>query len=137
MLIPNQMAYDESHHKQSFQKMDSTLFIKLMCGYTSSILCKIFFVIICLTPTWNASCKKTARDYFLNLVVTKNFFIYASSVIFQQGVDMVQITLEKVLGKTFVFCPNVTGCEIIEFLLSKYVSFCGKYFTETSTHTIN
>ena len=38
---------------------------KLICGYTSSIVCKINFGFICLTLTWNASCKKSKQNTFI------------------------------------------------------------------------
>ena len=34
-----------------------------MCGYTSSIVCKIYFDIICLALTLNASIKKTSTRF--------------------------------------------------------------------------
>ena len=55
MFIPNQMKYDESHCKWSFWTIDSHLFIKLICGFISSISCKIDFWLLFLTLTWHAS----------------------------------------------------------------------------------
>ena len=37
---------------------------KLLCRYTSGILCKINFVIICLAPKWNAWCKNICKEIF-------------------------------------------------------------------------
>ena len=48
----------------SFLKNYIPLFIKLICGYTYSILCKIDFWILRLTPTRNSSCKKFTTKSF-------------------------------------------------------------------------
>ena len=37
MLVPKQMGYDKPHHNR-FWIIDSLLFIKLICGYTTSIV---------------------------------------------------------------------------------------------------
>ena len=53
----DQMDYDNSYCIQSFWTIEIPIFIKLIRGYTSSIVCKIIFGIICLTPTVNKLCK--------------------------------------------------------------------------------
>ena len=45
----------------SFRIIGSTLFIKLIRGYTSSIVCEINFGIIFLTPIWNAPPRKYSQ----------------------------------------------------------------------------
>ena len=61
-IEPNYVWCITSH--MIFLKNYSPLFIKLIFGYTYSILCKIDFWIICLTPTQNASCKKITTKSF-------------------------------------------------------------------------
>ena len=45
-----------------------------MCGYKSSILCKIDFGLLCLTPTWGLFCKRNVqgKTFIKILAVTKN-----------------------------------------------------------------
>ena len=64
MLIPNQISYDESHPTWFFWKIGSPLIIKLICRYTPSILFKINFLILWLTPTCNALCKEFSTKHF-------------------------------------------------------------------------
>ena len=59
---PNDVRRVATH--THFLKFYSHLFLKLICGCTSSILCKTNFGLIWLTPTWNVSCKKCAMKYF-------------------------------------------------------------------------
>ena len=60
LLIPNEMTFDELHRTLSFWKIDSTLFIKSGCQYTSSFLRNIIFRFLCLALTrnklWNKKC---------------------------------------------------------------------------------
>ena len=56
--------YDESQLTCSYWTIDIPSFIKFICGYTSSIVFNISLGVICLTPTWNASCKKITTKYF-------------------------------------------------------------------------
>ena len=60
-----------------FLKIDSPLFIKILVGYTFSIVCKIEFWIFLLTPTSNASgLKKSQQHSFIkNMVGTDNYYI--------------------------------------------------------------
>ena len=55
------MTSDQLHLTQRLLTIYSNLFIKCICRYTSSILCNIFFGVIFLTPTWNASFTKTCH----------------------------------------------------------------------------
>ena len=67
------MDYDELHLIWIFLTIDSPLFIKLICAYIFSILCKNIFELLYLTLIWNASCKELQRNYFIkNLAGTKN-----------------------------------------------------------------
>ena len=51
LLVPNHITYDESYRTSSYWIVEIPLFVKLMCGYASSIVCKINLVNIYLTPT--------------------------------------------------------------------------------------
>ena len=67
------MTFDESHHTWSFWKIDSPLFIKVIRGYASSIVCKIIFRLLCLTSTGNVACKKLQQhSFFKNLAGSEN-----------------------------------------------------------------
>ena len=67
------MTYGESHLSWYLWKIYRPLLIKLLCGYTSIILCKIRFGILCLTPARNSSCRKNQRNIFIkNLTGTIN-----------------------------------------------------------------
>ena len=78
-LIPYHIYYNESHNTFSFWKTDSPLFIKLICGYTLRIVCKINLGIIYRIQTWNTLCKNIRNKIFAfikKLAVTKNVYIY-------------------------------------------------------------
>ena len=62
LLIPNKMTFDELHRTLSFWKIDSTLFIKSGCQYTSSFLRKIIFRFLCLALTRNKLWNKKMRN---------------------------------------------------------------------------
>ena len=74
------MTYDWLHCISSFWTIYSPLFIKLICGYTSSILCKIDFWIF--FPDSNIECimKKLQPNHFVkNLTGTQNCYIYGTA----------------------------------------------------------
>ena len=62
LLIPNQMTYDPLHRTLTFRTIDSTLFIKSGCHYTSICLRKIIFGFLCLALTRNTFWKKKMRN---------------------------------------------------------------------------
>ena len=47
------MVYDKSHRTSSFRTIYSPLFIKLIRGYKTIIVCKINYGLLYLTPIWN------------------------------------------------------------------------------------
>ena len=63
-----------------FLEIDSTMFIKLIVEYTSSIVWKVFFGFICLTLTWNTSLKNVQQNHFIKTDWNKkNCYISATA----------------------------------------------------------
>ena len=72
------MNFDESNRTWSFWKIDSPLFIKIIYGYTSSIVCNINFLIIFLTPMNRV--KTPQQNTLIKLPAgTKNCYIYRTA----------------------------------------------------------
>ena len=82
----------------------SEQFIILIRGYTSSILCKINFQVICLTMTFNAACKKMQQNAFIeNLAGTENL---TSNALYHITNSKIKIYIVKLINYSPTYFIN-------------------------------